>query len=295
MSRLVLSCEGTPEGAFRLPWDAYFGEYQADLQYLIGTEIPSPAAPQRVFAEAARAEAISSPIATPIVAAQSQVISSDLVAAKAELSKRYLRSNDATSFRAQAATTSPDPGVDGVGIGEMESGGVPTGLMSVRLLVRIKYTKDSIPAAHLLPEMIDGMHVDIEEVGTFRPLATYPDPLLMITPARPGCSVGFEFPTGGMRMAGTFGAVVQDAFGKRYVLSNSHVLANEGQLPIGSPIFQTGLLDLPPGNSKRPIAKLSKFIPFDPQPAMVDCAIAEAIAPNFLSNDILYIGPPKGV
>src|SRR5229473_1149763 len=297
MPRLALSGEATPEGAFRLPWDAYFGEYQADVRDLIGTEIPSPAAPQRVFAEAARAEAISPPATVPMVAAQSQLISSDLMAAKAELSKRYLRSNDATSFRAQAATTSPDPGVNvvGVGIGEMESGGAPTGLMSVRLLVRIKYTKDSIPAAHLLPEMIDGMHVDIEEVGTFRPLATYPDPLLTITPARPGCSVGFEFPTGGMRMAGTFGAVVQDAFGKRYVLSNSHVLANEGQLPIGSPIFQTGLMDLPPGNSKRPIARLSKFIPFDPQPATVDCAIAEAIAPNFLSNDILYIGPPKGV
>jgi len=297
MPRLALSGEATPEGAFRLPWDAYFGEYQADLRDLIGTEIPSPAAPQRVFAEAARAEAISPPATVPMVAAQSQLISSDLVAAKAELSKRYLRSNDATSFRAQAATTSPDPGVNvvGVGIGEMESGGAPTGLMSVRLLVRIKYTKASIPAAHLLPEMIDGMHVDIEEVGTFRPLATYPDPLLTMTPAQPGCSVGFEFPTGGMRMAGTFGAVVQDASGKRYILSNSHVLANEGQLPIGSPIFQTGLMDLPPGNSKRPIARLSKFIPFDPQPAMVDCAIAEAIAPNLLLNDILYIGALKGV
>jgi len=38
-------------------------------------------------------------------------------------------------------------------------------------------------------------------------------------------------------MAGTFGALVTDAAGA-YILSNNHVLADEGQLPIGSPIFQ---------------------------------------------------------
>jgi len=96
-------------------------------------------------------------------------------------------------------------------------------------------------------------------------------------------------------MAGTFGAVVQDAAGKRYILSNSHVLANEGTLAIGSPIFQTGLLDLDPGTTKRQIATLSKFIPFDPQPTLVDCAIAEVTPPNILLNEILYIGAPKGV
>lgn len=297
MPRLALSGEATPEGSYRLPWDSYFGEYQADLQDLIGTEVPSPAAPQRVFAEAARSEAVSKAPTVPMVAAQSYLVSSDLLAAKAVLSKRYLHSNDPSNFRAQAATTSPDPNVNvvGVGVGEMEAGGAPTGLMAVKLLVRIKYAKASIPQEHLLPEMIDGMHVDVEEVGTFRPLAAYPDPRLTITPAKPGCSVGFEFPGGGMTMAGTFGALVQDASGARYVLSNSHVLANEGQLAIGSPIYQTGLLDLPAGNAKRQIAKLSKFIPFDPQPALVDCATAEALTPSLLSNEVLYIGAPKGV
>jgi hypothetical protein len=213
------------------------------------------------------------------------------------LSKRYLHSNDSTNFRAQAATTNPDPNVNvvGVGIGEMEAGREPTGLMSNKLLVRVKYAKESIPPEHLLPEMIDGMHVDVEQVGTFRPLATFPDPRLTTTPAQPGCSVGFEFPNGGMTMAGTFGALVKDALGVRYVLSNSHVLANEGQLALGSPIYQTGLLDLPLGNTRRQIAKLSKAIPFDPQPVLVDCALAEAVAPSLVSNEVLYIGAPKGV
>jgi hypothetical protein len=297
MPRLAMSGEATPEGAFRVPWDAYFGEYQADLLNLIGTKIPTPAAPLRMFAEAARGEAISPPATVAMVSAQSQLVSGDLLACKTELSKKYLRSNDATSFRAQAATTSsaPDVNVVGVGIGEKESEGAPTGLMAVRLLVRVKYAKDSIPIAHMLPSMIDGMHVDIEEVGTFRPLATFPNPRTSFTPPQPGSSVGFEFPTSGMVMAGTFGAVVQDAAGKRYVLSNSHVLANEGTLAIGSPIFQTGLLDLDPGTTKRQIATLSKFIPFDPQPTLVDCAIAEVTPPNILSNEILYIGAPKGV
>jgi hypothetical protein len=143
--------------------------------------------------------------------------------------------------------------------------------------------------------MIDGMHVDVEEVGTFRPLATFPNPRAPFTPPQPGSSIGFEFPTGGSVMAGTFGAVVQDAAGKRYVLSNSHVLADEGRLAISSPIFQSGLLDLAPGTTKRQIAKLSKFVPFDPQPALVDCAIAEAVPPQILSNEILYIGAPTGV
>lgn len=297
MPMLAMAGEATPEDAFRVPWDAYFGEYQADLHELLDPEITSPAASHRVYAEAARAEAISPSPTMPLVSAQSQLVSSDLVACKSELSKKYLRSTNPTSFRAQAATTSPAPEVNvvGVGIGEKESEGAPTGLMSVRLLVRVKYSKDSIPKDHLLPEMIDGMHVDVEEVGTFRPLATFPNPRAPFTPPQPGSSIGFEFPTGGSVMAGTFGAVVQDAAGKRYVLSNSHVLADEGRLAISSPIFQSGLLDLAPGTTKRQIAKLSKFVPFDPQPALVDCAIAEAVPPQILSNEILYIGAPTGV
>ena len=103
----------------------------------------------------------------------------------------------------------------------------------------------------MLPEMFEGMHVDVEEVGTFRPMASYPDPRTMIRPAQPGSSIGFEFPGGSPIMAGTFGGLVRDAAGTQYLLSNSHVLANEGQLAIGSPIYQQGLLDLPPGARKR--------------------------------------------
>jgi len=296
MPRLALSGEATPEGAFRLPWDAYFGEYQADLQDLIGTDIPSPAMPERLYAQAVRAEPVSPPAATPLVTAQSYLVSGDLLAAKEALSKRWLHSTNPSNFRAQAAATSPDPAVNivGVGIGEMISGGSPTGLMSVRLLVRVKYPKGMIPPQHMLPDMFEGMHVDVEEVGTFRPLASFPDPRVMIRPAQPGSSIGFEFPGGSPIMAGTFGGLVRDAAGTQYLLSNSHVLSNEGQLALGSPIYQQGLLDLPSGSAKAQIARLSKFIPFEPQPALVDCATAEVTSPSLVSKDILYIGAPRG-
>jgi phosphatidylserine/phosphatidylglycerophosphate/cardiolipin synthase-like enzyme len=295
MPQLAMAREDVPEGAFRVPWDAYFGEYQADLEPVLELGTTPTAEPHRVYAQAARA-ALITPLERPIVAAQSQLLSSDLLAAKAALSTRYLRKGK-SEFSALAASTSPDPALNvvGLGIGEKESEGMLTGLMCVRLLVRIKYAKGSVPADHMLPQAIDGLPVDVEEVGTFRALATYPDPRLTMTPPQPGCSLGFQYPNNAGRMAGTFGAVVQDASGKRYLLSNNHVLADEGQLAPGAPIFQTGLLDLPAGQTMRPIAKLSRFVPFTGTPLTIDAAIAEELTANTLSNNILYIGPPNGI
>jgi hypothetical protein len=89
-------------------------------------------------------------------------------------------------------------------------------------------------------------------------------------------------------MAGTFGAVVTRS-GARFILSNNHVLANENSLPLGSPIFQPGLLD--GGNpATDQIAALSQFIPITPAaPNDVDCAIAQlspatVADPTFLPN-----------
>jgi hypothetical protein len=295
MPQLAAAHEEAPEGSFRVPWDSYYGEYQADLAPLLDSEATPTEEPRRVYAEAARAAIITPAATNTIVAAQSPTVTGDLLAAKAALTTKYLREAK-SEFRAFAAGTSPDPALNvvGVGIGEKESDGMHTGLMAVRLLVRIKYAKNSIPADQMLPTTIDGLPVDIEEVGTFRPLATYPNPRATFTPAQPGCSVGFEYPDTNNRMAGTFGALVQDIAGKRYLLSNNHVLANEGRLALGAPIFQTGLLDLPGGEFKRQIASLTKFIPFATTPRIVDGAIAEELQPNLLSQNILYIGPPKG-
>ena len=94
-------------------------------------------------------------------------------------------------------------------------------------------------------------------------------------------------------MAGTFGALVR-AGGVNYILSNNHVLADENQLPIGSAIFQPGLLD-GGHNPQDKIAELSKFIRLKSGVAnKVDCAIGKLIPQNIAIRDILYIGPPQG-
>jgi S1-C subfamily serine protease len=94
-------------------------------------------------------------------------------------------------------------------------------------------------------------------------------------------------------MAGTFGALVTDRDGT-YVLSNNHVLADENNLPVGSPIFQPGLLD---GGSvsRDQIATLTRFVPIDPSGSnQVDCAIAQVLRADLVTREILHIGAPAG-
>jgi len=87
-------------------------------------------------------------------------------------------------------------------------------------------------------------------------------------------------------MAGTFGAVVRGE-GRRCILSNNHVLADENALALKSPIFQPGLLD--GGNpTADQIAKLTRFVPLRAGvDNKVDCAIAEEVEPNLLNPRFL--------
>jgi hypothetical protein len=233
----------------------------------------------------------------------------DLSAAKAVWSQRLFQAPRAegargpvTAARALRAAVNPEPeqNVVGVGVGEKISNGQHTGVMAVKFLVRLKYPEGQISEGHVLPKSIDGLPVDVEEVGTFRAFAAAPHPALKmpnprtkIRPAHPGCSVGFQDPNNQFTMAGTFGALVKDQHGKTYILSNNHVLADENQLPRGAAIFQPGLLDH--GNAATDqIAKLTKFVPLDPNaPNKVDCAIAELVNPGLADPNILFIGQPS--
>ena len=87
-------------------------------------------------------------------------------------------------------------------------------------------------------------------------------------------------------MAGTFGAVVE-AVGTRYILSNNHVLANENGLPVGSPIFQPGLLDQGNPQSDRIVA-LTRIVALQAgHPNSVDCAIAAIVDPKTVRASFL--------
>jgi len=223
------------------------------------------------------------------------------VAAQEEMYQQFLEPSRVGVFRAMNAATSPAPedNLSGIAIGEKIVGGKYTGILAVKFLVRIKYSENQISPGNRLPESINGLPTDVEEVGTFRrfeaalPLAAPPNPRVKIRPAPPGSSVGFRDPANQFRMAGTFGALVKRGQ-RRFILSNNHVLADENRLPINSPIFQPGLLDGGNPNTDQ-VARLSAFAQLQTTSAnLVDCAIAEVDDASLVTNSILMIGTPLG-
>ena len=238
---------------------------------------------------------------------------SDLRAAKREWSQRLLAPSGVGAARVAAAsvrrvptapTASPDQNVVGVGVAEKTVEGQPTGLLCVKFFVRVKFAKGQLSRGEKLPTEIDGIAVDVEQVGVFRKFAirrrrkrksagALPDPRTRRRPARPGCSVGFRDPADAFVMAGTFGALVRKG-AKRFILSNNHVLADENRLPRGSAIFQPGLLDN--GNvATDQIATLTDFVRLRAGTNnKVDAAIASLQSKSVAIPDILHIGKPKG-
>ena len=232
----------------------------------------------------------------------------DLKNAKKEWSARLLKGPRVEGFRAfgVASGTAPEQNVVGVAVGEQIVDDKPTGVLAIKFFVRVKYPERELSKKHLLPKSVNGLPVDVEETGLFRRLAVatsrrkkkpdtkgMPNPKSKFRPAQPGCSIGFQDPNKQFVMAGTFGAVVKDS-GGQYILSNNHVLADEGQLAAGAPIFQPGLLD--GGNpSTDQIASLTRFVALSPDINHADCAIAKALSNGLVSNSVLHIGPPTGV
>ena len=181
-----------------------------------------------------------------------------------------------------SASLDPRHNVVGVGAGGKITKGRLTGTPCIRLYVERKVERRAVPAGLLLPVTIEGFPTDVVETGRFVALpARLPVARRRLRPARPGCSMGFRF-TGDrvdLVMAGTFGAVVQ-ADGRRCILSNNHVLADENNLPVGSPVFQPGVLD--GGSPARDrIATLTRFIALARDgPNSVDAALAEVLDPR---------------
>jgi hypothetical protein len=97
--------------------------------------------------------------------------------------------------------------------------------------------------------------------------------------------------------SGTLGAVVRDAAGNRYILSNNHVIANTNNGRPGQPIGQPGLIDANCRVARaEPVAQLTRFVTIlfgGGQRNKVDAAIARVI-PGRVSNvgRILDIGRP---
>jgi hypothetical protein len=188
-----------------------------------------------------------------------------LGSAKAAAAKLFLTADHFTGLTALAASTRPRHNVVGVGIGRKVSKGRLTATRSVRIYVEKKVSEKAIPPEFVIPKRIEGVPTDVVETGRFVALAV-PVARRRRRPAKGGCSVGFQF-TGnqaGIVMAGTLGCLATDVDGKRYILSNNHVIANE-------------------------IATLSRFVQIKPAPTgnKVDAAIAGLTKPSFATATLL--------
>ena len=128
--------------------------------------------------------------------------------------------------------------VNGVGIGHKWVNGTPTDTPAILVFVQKKASRSNVigkfSATELIPSQIDGVPVDVIEVGDLVKQGFEPK----VRPIRPGYSCGHRDIT-----AGTIGGLFLDKDNHPVVLSNNHVLANENNAKLGDPIYQPGPLD----------------------------------------------------
>jgi hypothetical protein len=216
-------------------------------------------------------------------------------AAKRALVGRYLATaTDISIFSAALPGPSPAENIVGLGVGEKVTLNRLTGALAVKIYVRRKYPEADIAQAERIPGEIDGVPTDIEEVGTIEALSAGCTVARRQRqrPAPCGVSVGHLAIS-----AGTIGAVVRDSSktdnGKRYILSNNHVLANNNSALAGDAIWQPGKFD--GGTPSDQIGTLARFVPLDFAGGdnRMDAAIAE-ITPGVVVDDLCAIGPLAG-
>jgi hypothetical protein len=160
--------------------------------------------------------------------------------------------------------------VVGVGIGYQIKGGESTGNYAIVVMVSRKLPLPALAPNTILPKNVDGVTIDVIEVGELRALQARTD---RWRPAPGGISIGHYKIT-----AGTLGAIVRDIkSGERLILSNNHVIANSNDADPGDQILQPGPID---GGSPDvdTIAHLDRICPieFATEPGI--CDIAETYA-----------------
>lgn len=274
------------------PTDAGFAQVAAAFQRVLAAAEAAPIQPAMAVVRPRLEGRVAAASAASLAGG---AMATDLRQAKTTLVSRFLRVEPAVASAAAIAITAgrtapaPELNVVGVGTGERVVDRVPTGEAAVKVYVRRKYPLGVIGAGERLPAHVDGVPVDVEEVGDVWAAAAV-NPRLSYAPVPPGVSIGH----GERIMAGTLGARVRDAQGDVHLLSNNHVLADTDRLAPGTPIFQAGLLDLGDPTQPRRIASLARFVPLRPEPRRVDAALATPDDPDGLLAEILGIGAPAG-
>lgn len=185
-------------------------------------------------------------------------------------------------------------GIQGLGIGAKITDHERLDQLVLKVYVEKKRPASKLKLSSIVPEEVtmEGlppMPTDVEEIGR---MVKEPN-TSRVRPAVPGFSVGNVRVNG----AGTLGCLVQKRGDTKtlYILSNSHVLADEGTGKKGDAILQPGPFD----GGKSPadvIGHLTEWIPFQfgsTYTNLVDAAIAEVKAAN-VTSVIRLIGVPKG-
>jgi len=160
----------------------------------------------------------------------------------------------------------------GIGFGAKLTRGQVVARECVRVYVKKKLPRSHVPIDRRVPSQVGGLPTDVLEL-----------PGLQTQAVPCGVSIG-HFRIG----AGTLGCLGEKD-GRRFVVSNNHVLADCNQAAIGDEIWQPGCND---GGGPPAIAHLSEFEPlnFGPGANAMDAAIAELTDPVSVTPQIRMIG-----
>lgn len=210
------------------------------------------------------------------------------------------------------------------GIGYKVKQGKTTSDLSVVCSVTRKMPAAQLAASDLVPKTIDGVPTDVVETGSIRALQSH---TARHRPAPGGVSIGHRDIT-----AGTLGCLVRKN-NQTFILSNNHVLANSNDAQPGDPILQPGPIDggrlpsdhignledfvrihflqpEPPSQcptARGVIAVLNaicaaiasqtryKIVSIQQSDNLVDAAIARPLNDADVVDEILRIGPIRGV
>lgn len=219
------------------------------------------------------------------------------------------------------------PNVVGVGKGWKMTRGETTKDPSIVVLVSKKVPRQELTRSELVPSKLGNVTTDVLEVGEIRFL----NRTGYVRPAPPGVSIGHYKISAGTFGA----VVRDRHTKELLILSNNHVLANstdgrDGRASVGDPILQPGPHD--GGKKEHLIGYLHRYIPLSrefgasncphaasvekvanrclravrpnyrlklqrqsPRGNLVDAALAKPVSPQFITHEILDIGPVKGI
>ena len=205
--------------------------------------------------------------------------------------------------------------VVGVGVGRKVVDGRETDEPAVIVFVERKLPEAQLKRRDIVPKALDEVKTDVIETGKLKAQAAAAPRARTDRwrPAPGGVSLGHYRIT-----AGTLGGVVRRG-GRRFILSNNHVLADSNRARSGDPILQPGPAD--GGTRDDTIATLETFVPlrFDApdrgflaflrrlatrlgvRPAakapanLVDAAIARPVRDDAVDDAVLGLDRPGGV